>query len=162
MSRTTLRIARAANLLLVGTMAGNELGALLGTHPALRRLEPDTHQAAERAITRRFGQLMPVWMTAAATSGFPILAALPPDAATSRRLTRMSITALTAMVGVTFIGNMPINRRLLDAEELDHATFVELRRRWDRWHLLRNCLNLAGVVLAIASALRDTTPQESR
>ncbi len=64
-----------------------------------------------------------------------------------------------AMLAVTFAGNMPINRRVL---ELDPATvsreeFMELRRRWDRFHAARNTLNFIGFASALLGALSEDT-----
>jgi hypothetical protein len=62
-----------------------------------------------------------------------------------------------AMLAVTFAGNMPINRRVL---ELDPATvsreeLIELRRRWDRFHAARNVLNFLGFASALLGALSE-------
>jgi hypothetical protein len=52
---------------------------------------------------------------------------------------------------------MPINRRVL---ELDPATvsreeYIELRRRWDRFHAARNVLNFLGFASALLGALSE-------
>jgi hypothetical protein len=50
---------RFLNLLLTGVLIGNECGGLVGFHPALYELPTEAHARAERAITSRFGKIMP-------------------------------------------------------------------------------------------------------
>ena len=149
-----LRIARLVNLMLAGVLTGNEFGGWAGTHPALRTLPTDAHIRAEQAITRRFGALMPSVMTATIVSCIPVLSLIRDRRAASFRLTLGGMLCYLAMLGVTFVGNMPINRRVLAATaEAPPADWYALRRRWDRWHMLRNGLNILGFGLLIASAL---------
>ena len=60
-----LRTTRFLNLLLAGVLTGNEFGGFVGFHPALYELPTEAHARAERAITSRFGKLMPPFMTTA-------------------------------------------------------------------------------------------------
>jgi hypothetical protein len=62
-----------------------------------------------------------------------------------------------AMLVVTFTGNMPANRSTmeLDPENVSRDELLALRRRWDRFHALRNLLNAAGLVFAIMGTLSD-------
>jgi hypothetical protein len=64
-----------------------------------------------------------------------------------------------AMLALTFAGNMPINRRVL---ELDSATvsreeFIELRKRSHRFHAARNVLNFLGFASALVGAVSERT-----
>ena len=68
-----------------------------------------------------------------------------------------------AMLAVTFAGNMPVNRRML---EMDPGTvsgeeLMELRRRWDRFHTARNVFNLFGFASALLGALSEGTNDQS-
>ncbi len=60
-----------------------------------------------------------------------------------------------AMLLVTLIGNVPINRRLLELppQEASYEEFLQLRRRWDRYHTVRNLLNIAGLSISYLGAL---------
>ncbi len=76
----------------------------------------------------------------------------------SFRFTLAGVLCYLAMLGVTFAGNMPVNRRTL---ELDPGTvsseeLLALRRRWDSFHAVRNVLNATGLILAILGTLSDT------
>jgi hypothetical protein len=68
-----LKATRFLNLLLTGVLTGNEFGGFVGFHPALYVLPTAAHASAERAITGRFGKVMPPFMTAAILSFVPVL-----------------------------------------------------------------------------------------
>ena len=149
------KILRFANLVLAGTLTGNEFGTLAAVHPALEELGPPERIRAEQEVTRRFGQvhalldgldrrilrsggavLARVDGVRAHASGSGMLcgdARSPPGWATSR--------STTACVE-------------LDPEK-DQQEFAELRKRWDRLHALRVALNLAGLVFLVSGALAE-------
>ena len=54
----SLKGARFVNLLLAGTMAGNELGGWVAVHPALSTLPVMPHIQAEQAVVARYGRIM--------------------------------------------------------------------------------------------------------
>ena len=159
----TLKSVRFLNLLLAGLLTGNEFGGFVGFHPALYELPTEAHVRAERAITSRFGRLMPPFMTAAIVSFVPILSLVRDRRSPSFVFTLVGMFCYVAMLAVTFAGNMPINRQVVD---LDPATvsreeFIELRRRWDRFHATRNVLNLLGFVSALLGALSESRNDQS-
>ena len=154
-----LKAARLANLFLTGVLTGNEFGGLVGFHPALYRLPAEAHASAEQEITARFGKIMPPFMIATIVSFVPVLS-LTRDRR-SFRFTLAGMLCYFAMHGVTFVGNMPANRRTL---ELNPRTvsideLLALRRRWDGFHAARNLLNAAGLIFAILGTLSDTEPE---
>jgi hypothetical protein len=53
-----------------------------------------------------------------------------------------------SMLAVTFAGNMPINRRMLemDTDSVLGEELVGLKRCWDRFHAVRNALNFLEFV----------------
>jgi hypothetical protein len=53
--------------------SGNELGSLLHVHPAFDDLELPTRIQAEQAITERYGEVMPFFMSGAIASFLPVL-----------------------------------------------------------------------------------------
>ena len=149
-----LRIARLVNLMLAGVLTGNEFGGWAGTHPALRTLPTEAHVRAEQAITRSFGALMPFVMTATIVSCLPVLSLIRDRRSMPFRLTLGGMFCYLAMLGVTFAGNMPVNRRTLQVSpEAPPADWLALRARWDRWHTLRNALNFVGLGLLTTAAL---------
>jgi uncharacterized membrane protein len=147
------------NLLLAGVLTGNEFGGFAGFHPALYELPTEAHARAERAITSRFGKLMPPFMTAAIVSFVPILSLVRHRRSPSFVFTLVGMLCYVAMLALTVAGNMPTNRRVL---ELDPATvsreeFIGLRKRWDRFHAARNTLNFLGFASALLGALSEGT-----
>jgi hypothetical protein len=147
--------ARICNLFLAGTLTGNEFGGFVGFHPALYRLSMEAHASAEREITVRLGKIMPPFMIATVLSFVPVL-----SMARDRRSFRFTLAGMicyVTMLAVTFVGNMPANRRTLDLDPrtVPRENFLALRRRWDRFHAVRNLLNVAGFVFAILGALSE-------
>ncbi len=152
-----LRAVRFLNLLLAGVLTGNEFGGFVGFHPALYELPTEAHTRAERAITSRFGRLMPPFMTAAIVSFVPILSLVRDRRSPSFVFTLVGMLCYATMLAVTFAGNMPINRQVLklDPETVSREELIELRRRWDRFHATHNVLNLLGFVSALLGALSE-------
>jgi uncharacterized membrane protein len=158
-----LKIARFVNLVLAGLLTGNEFGGFVGFHPALYELPTEAHARAERAITSRFGKIMPPFMTTAILSFVPVLSLVRDRRSPSFYFTLVGMLCYVAMLAVTFAGNMPVNRRML---EMDPGTtageeLMELRRRWDRFHTARNVLNLFGFASALVGALSERTNDQS-
>jgi hypothetical protein len=154
-----LKTARLLNLLLTGVLTGNEFGGFVGFHPALYELPTEAHARAERAITSRFGKIMPPFMTAAILSFVPVLSLARDRRSTSYFFTLMAMLCYTSMLAVTFAGNMPVNRGMLeiDVGTVSGEELMELRRRWDQFHAARNVLNLLGFVSALLGALSEDT-----
>ncbi len=151
-----LRIARLINLVLASVLVGNEFGSWAAVHPSLGTLPAQAQVQAEQAVTRRYGLLMPFLMAGTVVSCLPVLSLIPNRRSTAFQATVAGIGCFLAMLGVTFAGNMPINRRVLEASpDAPPADWRELRARWDRWHTLRNALNFAGLGLLLAGVLSD-------
>lgn len=153
-----LRIARFVNLLLASVLVGNEFGSWVGFHPALGTLQTGAQIQAEQALTRRYGRLMPGLMTATIVSCLPLLSLIQDRRSVAFRGALGGMLSFLAMLGVTFVGNMPINRRVLAlSADAQPADWRALRTRWDRWHTLRNGLNFSGLALLLVSTLADDT-----
>ncbi len=149
-----LKATRFLNLLLTGMLTGNEFGGFVGFHPALYELPTEAHARAERAITGRFGKVMPPFMTAAILSFVPVLSLAEDRRSPSYFFTLAGMLCYASMLAVTFAGNMPVNRRTLQlSPEAPPADWLALRARWDRWHTLRNALNFVGLGLLTTAAL---------
>ncbi len=147
--------ARLLNVLAAGVLTGNELGSKLTAHPALEALPPQAHIAAEQALTRRYGRVMPFAMSGTLASFLPVLAMDPPPGSLRSRLNVAGMGCYAAMLGLTLTRNLPINAQLLamDPEATDYEDFQALRTRWERLHTVRNVLDLAGFALTVLSAM---------
>ena len=142
---------RLVNLLLTGTLTGNELGTWAAVHPALEELGPAERLRAEQALTRRFGAIMPAWMGSALLSS--IAAAPLSRGSAGSRATLLGAVCLAAMLASTRLGNVPINARTLELTEDDLEEFGRLRDRWDRLHTLRIVLATVGFAALTSGAL---------
>src|ERR671916_415379 len=154
-----LKVARFVNLVLAGGLTGNEFGGFVGFHPALYALPTEAHARAERAITARFGKVLPPFMTAAILSFVPVLSLTKDRRSPSHFFTLAGMLCYASMLAVTFAGNMPVNQRMLeiDVGTVSGEELMELRKRWDRFHAARNVLNLLGFASALLGALSEGT-----
>lgn len=160
---TALKIARLVNLILAGMLTGNELGGRVAVHPALSNLPTRAHIQAEQAVYRRYGAIMPFFMTSTIVSAIPVLSLERNRESAAFRFTFVGTMCFAAMLLVTLTGNVPINRRLLELspQEESYEEFLELRRRWDVLHAVRNVLNIAGLSFSCLGALSQTESGET-
>ncbi len=142
------------NVCLAGVLTGNEWGGWVAVHPALDKLPGSPRLQAEQAVYRRYGRIMPLLMTSTVASGIAA-ASLRDGGSLEGRLTRAATGCYAAMLAITLIGNIPLNKELvaLPDEPAGHARLAELRDKWDRLHNTRNLLNLTGFGLTVAGAL---------
>lgn len=150
------RFWRALNLAITGSMVGNEFGIWIAVHPALARLPPRQQARPEQELIRRYFWIMPLWTGAALASYVPVLRGVDRGAGWPVRATLGSLGCLLAMVGVTLVGNLPLNLRIL-ALDAEHPPpdWPEVRRRWDRWHVLRILLLWIAFALLCSAAVRE-------
>lgn len=156
--RVSLRVARLGNLVLTGMLTGNEFSGLLAIYPALGTLPALARLQAEQAIYRRYGAIMPVYMSATLASFLPVLALDRDPKSPAFRLTLAGMGCFAGMLGITLTRNLPINQRIeaLPTEEASSEEFRALRQRWDRLHTARNLLNVAGLACTCLGALSRT------
>ncbi len=147
-----------ANVCLAGLLTGNEWGGWVAVHPALDKLPDSPRLQAEQAVYRRYGRIMPFLMTSTVASGIAA-ASVRDGASLEGRLTRAGTGCYTAMLAITLLGNVPLNKELvaLQDDPAGRARLTELRDKWDRLHTGRNVLNLAGLGLTVAAALTART-----
>jgi uncharacterized membrane protein len=148
------RFVRFTNLMLAGTLVGNEFGTWAAVHPSLRKLGPAERIRAEQEITRRYAAIMPAWMGSTVVSC--VLALLFSRGKGRFRRTLLGTVCFVGMLASTRIGNVPINDRVLEMDpERDREEFARLRERWDRLHTLRVALNVVGLGFLVAGALAE-------
>jgi len=147
------KAVRFVNLVLAGLLAGNEFGTKMALHPALEELSTSERIRAEQAVTRRYGAILPLWMSSTVAS---CVAALALSRGSRGLFPRLAGTACFAgMLLSTLLGNVPINKRTLEIDpDEDGEEFAQLRERWDRLHTLRVVLTVAGFELLVAGMPR--------
>ena len=151
-----LKTFRFLNLVLAALLVGNEFGTRTAVHPALWALPTPAHIRAEQALTRRYGTMMPFWMSSVILSCLSVLALIPDRRSSAFRFTLAGTACFVGMLISTLRGNVPINERTLELcpEETPAEDWRRLRERWDRLHTLRVFLNVAGLGFLYLGALR--------
>lgn len=140
------------NLMLAGSLAGNEFGTWVAVHPSLEKLSPPERIRAEQELTKRFGAIMPFWMSSTLVSCLAALVASRGSA--GFRSTLAGTVCFAGMLASTLIGNVPINNRVLEMDHTkDQEEFAHLRNRWDRLHTLRVVLTVTGLTALIFGTL---------
>jgi uncharacterized membrane protein len=151
-----LNIARFVNLVLAGMLTGNEFGSWVAVHPALNGLPWPAHLRAEQAVTRRYGQIMPTFMSATIASFFPVLALSRDRRSTAFRFRLAGLLCYGVMLAITLRGNVPLNNRLLAlSPDTPPDEFLAVRERWTRLHTARNMLNLTGLACTVGATLAE-------
>ena len=155
-----LKAVRLVNVMLTGMITGHEFAGLVGVYPALGELPPLERLRAEQEVYRRYGKIMPFYMSSAIASFLPVLALVRDPASPAFRFALAGMACFAAMLGITLTKNLPINARIeeLPAEEASYEEFRELRERWDRLHAARNLLNVAGLAFTCLGALSRARP----
>ncbi|MDQ3694438.1 MAG: DUF1772 domain-containing protein [Chloroflexota bacterium] len=150
-----LIIAYVVNVVLAGLLTGNEFGSWAIVHRGLANLPLSNRIQAEQALTRRYGGIMPGFMSLTIASFLPVLLLTRDWSSPAFRFGVAGMLAYVAMLAVTLIGNVPINNQLLGltADPVSGDEFEALRDRWDRLHTIRNVLNIAGLILAVLAAV---------
>lgn len=140
-----------AATLLAGVLAGNELGTLLATHPAVRSLGMRSQVPAEQAVTRRYGVLMPPLMIATLVVGIAATIGADSQAFT---LDLAATVAIGAMIAITLAGNVPVNNRTMAfGGEGSEEEWDRMRRRWERLHAARVILDVAAFACFLLAML---------
>ena len=137
-----------------GLLAGNELGTLIGFHPAVRGLPLRSQIEAEQALTTRLGRIMPFYMTGTVIAA--VAAAVDRRGGQGVRLASAAASASVLTLAITLIGNVPLNERTLDYPAHGGAAgWATIRRRWERLHLARVALDVAAFTALTTAALAD-------
>jgi len=160
-----LKVARLLNLLLAGMLTGNEFSGFVAIYPALGRLSPPARLRAEQEVYRRYGAIMPFYMSSTVASFLPVLLLQRGSPGSPAfRCAIAGMTCFVAMLAITLIRNLPINKRIeeLPPEEASFEEFGELRKRWDRLHAVRNLLNIGGFIFTCLGALSQVGSEERR
>ncbi len=149
-----MRKSQFAGVSMTGLLAGNELGTMVGLHPALRALPLRSQIESERALNDRLGRIMPFYM------GGSLLAASA--AALDRRgrpgfgLALVYAGSTAAMLAITVLAQLPLNKRTVEFSlDGDAQEWSDIRRRWERFHRARVALDIVAFGCLAAAALDD-------
>lgn len=170
-------LSHFAALVVTGLATGLLFGWLVSVLPGLARVDDHTYVTTMQTINREI--INPAFL---ATFFLPpvllgLAAVLSRGDGTSRSvyLGAAAIIYLIGVLGVTIVGNVPLNDSLdafdlrsvegsaLDAAEANGSPELADRRRtyetpWNRWHALRTAASIVALGLGSAAALLDRTP----
>ena len=143
-----------AGVTMTGLLAGNELATLVGFHPALRTLPLPAEIEAEQALNGRLVTIMPFYISGTVLAAGA--AALDRRGGPGFPLAAVAATASALMLGITLVGNVPLNTRTLAYPSAgDAAGWSAIRRRWERLHTARVLLDLTAFAALSAAALDE-------
>jgi uncharacterized membrane protein len=136
------------SLLLVGWIAGAELGSWCCVQPVVARLPYEQFVSAEQGMLRTFGRIMPVLMP---LSGILAVALIILSRADTRVVLWFRVAAaicIAVTVVTTLLVNVPINTQTATWQLTnDPSAWQQMRERWHFFQGVRGALFTAAFVL---------------
>ena len=123
------------SLLLVGWIAGAELGSWCCVQPVVARLPYDQYVAAEQGMLRTFGRLMPVLMPLSGVLAIVLVLLSHGHSGFVFWLRVAAALCLVIAVVTTLTVNVPINKRTAGWHTSNDASEWEFMR--ERWHVFQ-------------------------
>jgi hypothetical protein len=141
----------AVTVVVVGLMVGNEVAVAI-VHAALRRLADAAHVPVAVALARVYGRLMPFWYAGTLLLTIGVVVVVPWGVGSWVVIGAAVLFAATIVLAAVVLA--PLNNRVAawDVESLP-PDWLKERRQWDRLHLLRVVLLIAGWVALVAGVL---------
>jgi uncharacterized membrane protein len=136
------------SLLLVGWIAGAELGSWCCVQPVVARLPYEQFVAAEQGMLRTFGRIMPVLMP---LSGILVVALIILSRGDTRFVFWLRVAVafcIAVTVVTTLLVNVPINTQTAGWQLTnDSSAWQQMRERWHFFQGVRGTLFAAAFVL---------------
>ena len=146
--KTALEIAV---IVVIGSVAGAELGSWCCVQPIVARLPYEQSVALEQAMLRTFGRVMPVLMP---LSGILAVAFLIVSRADAGVLRITAVVCVAVTIITTLIVNVPINNRTAEwSLDRDPAEWQRMRARWHNFQGVRGGLYLTAFILLVTAAV---------
>ena len=139
------------SLLLVGWIAGAELGSWCCVQPVVARLPYEQYVAAEQGMLRTFGRLMPVLMPLSGIFAILLVLVSRGESSFVYWLRVAAALCLAITVVTTLTVNVPINTRTASWQmSHDSSAWHAMRERWHFFQGIRGGLfGLAFLLLSI-------------
>jgi uncharacterized membrane protein len=136
------------SLLLVGWIAGAELGSWCCVQPVVARLPYEAYVAAEQGMLRTFGRIMPVLMPLSGVLAIVLVAVSRGESNVVFGFRVAAAVCLAITVVSTLIVNVPINTRTARWQTGDDPfEWQSMRERWHAFQGLRGALFGAAFLL---------------
>ena len=124
-----------ASLVLVGWIAGAELGSWCCVQPVVARLPYEQYVAAEQGMLRTFGRIMPVLMPLSGVLAIMLVLLSRGESGFVFWLRAAAALCLALSVVTTLRVNVPINTRTASWQTSNDASEWQSMR--DRWHVFQ-------------------------
>ncbi len=147
---------QVVNLILLGLLAGVDLGSVLLVQPALVRLPESMRAEAVRAVFRRTRRLLPALVVVGLATALVATGIVAVTRPLSVWLPLIGLLALAGMVAASVKGSLPALRGLLALPDgTDEKAWKVLWHRWDRWQTLRVGLEIGALAAFAIAAVWD-------
>ena len=131
-------------ILVTGFFGPAEFASTTFVHPVIRKLDLDNQLLFEKGLLETFGRVMPFGMTLGVVLGIALAIHH------TNYFTISAAIALVVALIVTIFGNVPINAQTGRITETTATKeFIALRRRWDKYQLVRGSLQVIGFILVV-------------
>lgn len=142
------------SLVLVGWIAGAELGSWCCVQPVVARLPYEHYVAAEQGMLRTFGRLMPVLMPLSGIIAIALVVVSRGESSLVFWLRVAATPCLAVTVVTTLTVNVPINTRTAAWHMTSDTTeWHDMRERWHVFQGVRGGLYAAAFVLLSVSVV---------
>ena len=149
--KTALEIAV---IVVIGSVAGAELGSWCCVQPIVARLPYEQSVALEQTMLRTFGRVMPVLMPLSGILAVAFLIVTRADAGVIRVLRITAVVCVAVTIITTLIVNVPINNRTAEwSLDRDPAEWQRMRARWHNFQGVRGGLYLTAFILLVTAAV---------
>ena len=125
------------SLLLVGWIAGAELGSWCCVQPVVARLPYEQFVAAEQGMLRTFGRLMPVLMPLSGILAVALIILSREETSVVLWLRVAAAFCIAVTVVTTLLVNVPINTLTASWPLTNDPS--EWRQMRERWHFFQAC-----------------------
>ncbi|WP_188760018.1 DUF1772 domain-containing protein [Edaphobacter acidisoli] len=140
-----------------GTMVGNEIAVAAFVHPQLRRMSGRVHAQAASMLASVLGKFMPFWYALALILIIGAAFEHRPLANGTGLLIMMAAILLAVAIVFSVAQLVPINNRIARMDpEHPHATWLQDRCRWDRFHRARVVILTMSLVLLLTGIIQSS------
>src|SRR2546421_5559814 len=150
----TAKMTQFITLVLVALVAGVFWGPWLGLSRSIDAFTPETFLAIGRTMIGNLAPVMPVLMLLAAASQLALLVLLYRQRSTGFPAVAIGFALFLTALLVTLLIEVPLDNQFktwtLDSMP---ANWMELRDKWERFHVIRTFSVLVGMAMVIAATV---------
>lgn len=139
-----------------GTMVGNEIAVAAFVHPQLHRMNGRVHAQAASLLAAALGRFMPFWYALALALTIGVAFEHRPMVDGTGLMIAMAAVLLAIAIMFTIAKLVPINNRIVRMDpDQPHATWLQDRCRWDRFHRTRVIILAISFVLLLTGIIQS-------